>query len=401
VIGLALLALALKLAIAYSTIGTNDTLSFYGFAKELSQHRLEWTYQHSYYFNHPPLIAYYLQFIGYLSHQEIFHSCGVTFPFLLRLPGIVADFIVVLVLLRLSGRSPEFRVPTWALALFAISPVSLMVSGFHGNTDPVMVMFLVLAGYMCLRERPVLSGIFFALSCQIKVIPLLVLPIIFFFWLARGAARRFAVSFVLLSVIMWAQPLTKFPTLFLKNVLAYNSFWGLWGITYWLRLTQLRVFSTVTFFNLPPAEFFVVNVLKLLIVISVLTIAWRRRVLHGRALVDSIAYAWIIFFVFSPGVGVQYMVWLAPFVLVLSPSFYGWLTAASTVFLFFFYDITANGFPWYIAISTKNLNTVWTPWSLWPWAVLIAGLFYLWRKAIAANPSLRLFSIETLRAEKI
>ena len=29
--------------------------------------------------------------------------------------------------------------PWWTLILFAASPVSLMISGFHGNVDPVMV----------------------------------------------------------------------------------------------------------------------------------------------------------------------------------------------------------------------------------------------------------------------
>ena len=53
-----------------------------------------------------------------------------------------ADFIVVLLLSPgrwvtcglnyLDGRS-----------FFALSPVSLMISGFHGNTDSVMTMFLV------------------------------------------------------------------------------------------------------------------------------------------------------------------------------------------------------------------------------------------------------------------
>ena len=57
-----------------------------------------------------------------------------------------------------------------------------MVSGFHGNTDPVMVMFLVLAAHMCLKERPILAGLFLALSCQIKIVPLLFVPIFFFFW---------------------------------------------------------------------------------------------------------------------------------------------------------------------------------------------------------------------------
>jgi len=412
VTALALAATVLKIAIALNTFGTNDVAAFYTFSRSLADHGLEWTYQNGVIwfsarksnilpiFNHPPLTAYYLQFIGYLSRQGIFQSCGLTFPFLLRLPGIVADFIVVLVLVRLSKRDARFRIPVWALALFAISPVSVMVSGFHGNTDPVVVMFLVLAAYMCLRERPVLCGIFFALSCQIKVVPLLLLPIIFCFWLGRGAAMRFTIPFVLLCVTMWAQPLIKFPMLFLKNVLSYGSFWGGWGISYWLRLTRWQQFNGRPF-DLPSAAAATALLLELGIIAAVLMIAWRRRYLPGRGVIDSLAYAWIIFFVFSPGISVQYMVWLAPFILILSPSLYAWLVVSSSVFLFFFYNITAGGWPWYIAISTNKLDALnlWTPWSLWPWATLILGMILLWQKAAANDPSLRLFSFQTLRAE--
>src|SRR5207244_8376913 len=88
----------------------------------------------------------------------------------------------------------DVRIPTWALALFALSPVSLMVSGFHGNTDPVMVMLLVCAVWMCLRNRPVLAGLFFALSCQIKIVPLLFLPAFVFFWLFLNRSRGFLFS---------------------------------------------------------------------------------------------------------------------------------------------------------------------------------------------------------------
>src|SRR5438874_12446241 len=127
IIALALVALTLKPAIAYNTIATNNAVFFYGFAKVLSEHGLEWTYQHSRYFNHPPLTAYYLRGIYALTEQRWCQDIGVHFPFLLRLPGIIADFFVVLVLLRITKTS--LRIPTWALALFARSPVSLMVSG--------------------------------------------------------------------------------------------------------------------------------------------------------------------------------------------------------------------------------------------------------------------------------
>lgn len=185
-------ALVLKLLIASSTFGTNDVESFYHFGRTLSDHGLLWTYtnqqlnpvvthegmqwiySHETAFNHPPLVAYFLRFIYRLDHLSWFEQNKIGFPLLLRLPGILADFVVILLL---AGWQKQLRLPSWSLLLLALSPVSLMVTGFHGNTDPVMVMFLVLAVLMCVRGSPALCGIALALSCQIKIIPLLLLPI--------------------------------------------------------------------------------------------------------------------------------------------------------------------------------------------------------------------------------
>jgi hypothetical protein len=398
VTALAFLALLVKIMIALNTLGTNDVVLFYEFGRILTQHGLEWTYRHSIYFNHPPLTAYFLQAIYYLDHQVWFQDHGFLFPFLLRLPGIIADFISVLLVMRIS-KSPGVHIPTWAMALFAISPISLMVAGFHGNTDPIMVVFILAAALMCLKERPVLCGLFFALSCQVKVAPVLFFPIFLCFWFAHRKTFPFLISSGLFSMILWAEPLTRFPGLFVKSVFSYGSYWGIWGITYWLRLTGLPEFSRVSFYDLSLPQNLVVGALKLIIIAAVILIAWRRRNLDGAGPIGSIAYAWMIFFVFSPGISAQYMVWLAPFVLILAPTVYGWLTIASSAFLFFFYNVTAHGLPWYSAVSTNNLNLLWTPWSLWPWAVLIVVLFYFWKIAVAADPSLRLFSFQTLRAK--
>jgi Gpi18-like mannosyltransferase len=399
VLAAAFVAFALKLVVASNTFGTNDVVTFYQFAKSLHEHGLQWTYQHSISFNHPPLTAYYLRAIYYLDQLPLFRAYGLTFPFLIRLPGIVADLIVVLALLWVAKNDTRVRIPSWALLLFALSPVSLMITGFHGNTDPVMVMFLVLAAIATLRNKPLLAGLFLALSCQIKVVPLLLFPVLFFFWNARRTILSFFLPFAVTSALLWAEPLTKFPALFLHNVLSYGSFWGIWGITYWLRLTSLPQFSAVSFHNLPPWESLTIAVLKLLIIYAVLMIAWRRQHLNERALLDSLAHVWIFFFVFSPGVCTQYMIWLAPFVLILSPRFYAWLTATSTLFVFFFYNITAHGLPWYLAVSTNQLNTAWTPWTIWPWATLLIGMILLWKNAKRANPALRCFSLEPARLE--
>src|SRR5207244_3541473 len=145
-------------------------------------------------------------------------------------------------------------------------------TGFHGNTDPIMVMFLIIATLAAIRDKPILCGLFFALSCQIKIIPLLFLPIFFFYWTERRLAFKFVVPTALTFLVLWAQPLFNFPIVFAKNVLSYGSFWGLWGVTYWLRQTGWSEFGRVTYLQFTPAQAVVGTVLKLSIIAIVLSI---------------------------------------------------------------------------------------------------------------------------------
>lgn len=397
VVVVALVAFTLKLAIAFNTIGTNDAVIFYGFAKVLSEHGLEWTYQHSIYFNHPPLTAYYLRGIYALTEQRWCQDLGIHFPFLLRLPGIVADFLVVLILLQF--RKTDIRIPTWALALFALSPVSVMVSGFHGNTDPVMILFLICAVWMCLRNQSILAGLFFALGCQIKIVPLLLLPAFVCYWFSQHKLRSFLISGAVTTSILWSQPLLNFPILFAKNVLAYGSYWGLWGITYLVRLTGLPEFSRLSFFGLEPAQNVIVTMLKMIIIGVSVWIAWRHRHCRGRAFLESLAYTWLVFFIIAPGVCPQYLIWLAPFILILSPVLYSAILTASSIFLFAFYNITSGGLPWKVALAMDDSMQHWAAWSLVPWIVIIIGSLAHWWKIAGGTLDLRQLKFLKLRAE--
>jgi hypothetical protein len=391
----ALIAFASKIAIAWNTFGTNDVISFYQFAVSLDRHGLQWTYTHQIAFNHPPLVAYLLLGIYRLSQIPLLEQNGVSFPFLLRLPGIVADLVTVWITFRMV-KLVKPATPAWAVILFALSPVSLMISGFHGNTDSIMVMFLILAVFACVSEKPILSGLFLGLSCQIKIIPVLLIPVFFFYWWDRKAALKFVGSTALISVALWSEPLLRFPVPFAKNVFSYGSFWGLWGITYWLRLTGWSEFARVTYHDFSVAQNIVATALKVLIVAAVFLLGWRRRRGDSGELLRSLGYVWLMFFVFSPGVCAQYLVWLSPFVLFLSLRLFAWFTFTSSVFLFFFYNAIADKFPWYIGISNGRHTADWVPWSVWPWATLIAGLVIFWCSAKRRYPALKLVSLEPL-----
>ena len=398
IVAVALLAAIIKIVIASTTLGTNDVVAFYEFAKAIETHGLVWTYDQSILFNHPPLVGYWLRGLIWLAHQPSLEHLGISFPLLLRLPGIAADFFVVLLLLFLVRECPQLRPPAWAFLLFAASPVSLMITGFHGNTDPILVLFLILAVMAAVRRRPLLCGALLAMSCQVKIIPLLFVPIFLFYWMQQRAVLWFLLAFVASSLLCCLEPLIASPVSFSRNVLGYGSFWGIWGLTYCLRMTGLPYFTKVSFLNLSPIQQLIMTTLKTAIVLATIILAWRRRKLAPPALFASIGYVWLIFFVLSPGVAAQYLVWLAPFVLLLSPTFYAVLTAGSSIFLFALYTLSSGGFPWYFAHATSKLNLISAHWAVVPWLTLVAGLITLLCKARHQHPQLRFLSLAPIHS---
>ena len=143
------IALIAKLLIAWNTFGNERCCNFLSFRQVVGRSRTGMDLP-----KHNSLQSSATHRL--LSARDLFppspsllEASGITFPFLLRLPGIVADFVVVLVLLQIRENDPRLRLPTWTLVLFALSPLSIMVSGYHGNTDPVMVMLLLFSVYFC------------------------------------------------------------------------------------------------------------------------------------------------------------------------------------------------------------------------------------------------------------
>ncbi len=367
---LAALAFVVKLYCAATTFGTADVTLFWEFGRMIHSRGLVGMYQATELFNHTPLIGWFSEG-AYLLANWI--GDGTAFNFLLRLPAIVADLVATAALIWL--REKTGRPSYWAIGLFAVSPVSFMVSGFHGNVDSLMVMGLVLAAVACAVERPVWSGLFLGLSCNIKVVPLFLIPAFFFFWWHRKAALRFSIPAAATVLIGWSVPLLFVPGIFIKNVIGYSSYWGFWGITYGLRLTGIPSLQEVGFTDQTMPQRVIIMILKAIVVCSVLYVAWRRRGTEPMGIFQTLALSWGIFFVFAPGFGAQYLVWLAPFFLVAAEAWYAALTIASSVALIIYYTASCDGkIPWNVALNSQRGGIVAMPWLVSAWLVLAVFL---------------------------
>src|SRR5688572_32925494 len=183
-------ATALKLWIALNTYGSSDVWYwevYLATTRELGAIALYHTDEH---FNHPPFTTHALLWLGALADRT-----GLPFPFWLRVPAIVADVISVgLVAVLIARRPLAGRAGIGTLALLAVAPASVMVSGFHGNTDPVVMCFVLLA-VVVWELRPmrwtgaavaaVLAGVSFGMALNVKVVPLIFAPA-FFLYVTRG-----------------------------------------------------------------------------------------------------------------------------------------------------------------------------------------------------------------------
>src|SRR5580658_1141590 len=125
----AAVALALKIVLALRTYGTNDVYRFEQFSTWSSALGVL-IYKAAFDFNHPPTIIDALRTMSWLARVT-----GMPFHFLLHLPSILADTGSVWLVWKLMGNRVTQRSTGVALLFLALAPVTIMVSGFHGNSD--------------------------------------------------------------------------------------------------------------------------------------------------------------------------------------------------------------------------------------------------------------------------
>jgi hypothetical protein len=225
------------------------------------------------------------------------------------------------------------------------------------------------------------------LACQVKIIPLVMAPVLFFYWLGRGQAVRFAVAAIVTLLVGWSIPLLFIPVTFAKQVLVYNSIWGWWGFTYLLNISGLPGLEGIVLFRpLTLPQTIVVHTLKAMVIASALFLAWRRRKSSADGMLDTMGLIWAVFFTFAPGFGVQYLAWVSPFLLFYSARWFAVFTGVASVAVFVFYNTISLGMPWLKGFRLEQTSSTWAPWMLLPWAVFLA-LAILSRRAWSGEPT--------------
>lgn len=341
VLVLALVTTVLKLLVAANTFGTNDVRYWLIFSNAVREHGPIGIYGADLgraLYNHPPLSSYLLEVINWL----VAHGVG-DVPFLIRVPASVADVVTAVVMFELVRRHRGRLVEATAVGLLiACSPVLFVISGFHGNTDPVFVMFVLLSVYLLTAYRSTrtaaFAGVAYAAAVSVKLVPVMLLPVLLF--AAWRSGRRRAVAFLAASgafmLVTWTPVMLSQWQNFSEKVLGYPGIkvreWGLVQFAKWLELPG------VVEFLIGPGRYVVLLTCTALPVVML----WRR----PDALGPAVGVALALFLLLSPAYGMQYLVWpLAAAYLVNFWAATGYHLIAS-VFVIAVYDRWNRAYPW-------------------------------------------------------
>jgi len=352
IVAVAVLFCVFKIVINWNTYGSTDALLWetnlqtlqHSGATELyrggTNLRDEGGIYHHEVFNHPPFMIHLVSWWGALAEFT-----GRPMRFWMRLTCSAADIAGVFLLLALLRRMPS-RPDPGSLLLVAASPVSLMISGFHGNTDPIMIALLLLSIFWLETGPAMLAGAALGMAANIKIVPLLFAPALFFS--LRGRKKiEFAAGGLLMFAAGSMPTIVENPALVARNVFGYSPQSGIWGLPAFVTILGtpefLAVFAQVT----------KVASIALMVVASI----WMNRGERRPHRLLQCALLSFVLLAFTPGFGVQYLAWVVPFTCLLRLREALAFHASAAVFLFSYYTRAGGGFPWYLANSV--IHKVW------------------------------------------
>ena len=355
------LVLALLLRAVPILIADRDVADVHRYQR-MGRHLLDvsWNpYETKRLYPYPPLWAPFEAGAEWLSR----HGLG-SFAIDVKLPVLFADLLIALALVA-AGRAG--RAPPAAAWIYAVHPVSILVTGFHGQFDSIALLFVLLATGALARGRRDGSALFLAAAIGTKSFPVLLVPFFAFAGAASwGKALRYAflatapVALLLLPFAMADLPALRRELLAYSGIADFGWTGFVRGVT-WLATGDLARSEARVW---PVAS--AASKVLFLAAWSALVLATRRGWLAFTPAQAGLA-TFVAFNVFYGALSAQYLLWVVPLGVLWPNRALASHAAAATTALVGFYLFLAQG----VLLPAPLEGTA----ATWAGRVWVAGVF--------------------------
>ena len=216
--------------------------------------------------------------------------------------------------------------------LYAINPVTILITTLHGQFDVIPVFFILLAIYLLKLKRELLGIFSFSFAVLTKTWPILfIIPI-----LRRIKNKKLTILITFFPILFTVLYIWFFKSSILdigKTLVSYQGLWGIWGP--WALLGKQQIlFQKLT---------------TIIYLISFFGYSW---FIKEKDLKKNILSLLFFFFVFTTNFSIQYFVWIVPFLYLIKPKKYLWLIILISLYLFSFYCL------WLFNFNLTNIQNI-------------------------------------------
>jgi hypothetical protein len=277
-----------------------------------------------------PYLPFYLYNLGGMMWLSTL--TGLPFVFTVKLLPVLADVTITGLIYRgalCRGKAPRVAA-TWAW-IYALHPIALLVTAYHGQFDAIPVLLMLFAWFslQCLRTWS-LSAVFMGLAILSKTWPVIFLPLLMWRFTAgwRQRVLYVLISFLIPATATWAYVylLQTDPQPMLQRALLHGGVAGYWGVSGGVAL--INRYSDNALLEL--YTLFVANGRYLLLATAVF-IFWHTR---RQDSLNALTTLLVAILVVTPGMGLQWLFWLiAPAVLAGAGRGLNWFTLGGVIYL--------------------------------------------------------------------
>lgn len=287
-----------------------------------------------------PYLPFQMFIMGAMAHLA--QVSGLPYVVAIKLPSIAADMAITAIIFRVIQK--HYRRPDLAAyfaVLYALNPVSILVTSYHGQFEAITLLLLVLAWYTWqVSERRTASAVALGLAILNKTWPILFLPVV----LLRISHRRgqaiyaaLALGIPVLAVATYLFAYSADPMTMLGRALTHRGVAGYWG-------PGAILFPAAEQWSfLQPVAQGLLSLRNWLLLGAVLIALWQTR---SQPALDAFLTLLLSVFVVTVGIGIQWLLWLVPFGLLAVEARWTRRYSLAATFMLTIHLYGLHLFPW-------------------------------------------------------
>ncbi|MCX6732887.1 MAG: hypothetical protein NTV98_05095 [Candidatus Roizmanbacteria bacterium] len=294
----------------------------------------------------------YFPFFLYLEAGALLISQLIHIPQILILKCFFSLFHLasIYIVFHLSKKSLR---TTW---IYALNPISLLIIAFHGQFD-IIPLFLILFSIFLLKQKKYASIMFYlGIAFTLKT-----WPILFIIPFLKRTPRKYWLWFIfppILTIIVYSLFFQASLFSLVRVFAVYQGVGGIWGFG--------KVLSLIS------TNKIVLFVSKIVFVGGLFFYSMKQK---KKLIVEELFEIMFLFFIFTPGFGLQWFLWLIPFFFLTKKPYMYIFMAAITICLCVSY------LTWFPMTTVTTQMAYLALLLLWPVLILYYGLFFLFPKS--------------------